>query len=150
MENKSTPYCAVPEPLSQSALAELKEIMEKAKTIAVVGLSPNPDRESHRVAAYLQKAGYRIVPVRPDGNQILGETVYGSLKDIPFHIDIVDVFRKPEAVPSIAREAVEIQAGVLWLQEGVGNPEGEKLACEAGLKVVANRCMYKEHRRLFK
>lgn len=150
MENKSTTYCTVPEPLSRSELTEVREILEKAKTIAVVGLSPNPDRESHRVAAYLQKAGYRIVPVRPDGNQILGETVYSSLKDIPFHIDIVDVFRKPEAVPAIAREAIEIRAGVLWLQEGVGSPEGEKLACEAGLKVVSNRCMHKEHRRLFK
>jgi len=150
MKNKSIPYCPIPEPFSPSEIAEVREILEKAKTIAVVGLSPNPDRESHRVAAYLQKAGYRIVPVRPDGNRILGETVYSSLKDIPFHIDIVDVFRKPEAVPAIAREAVEIRAEVLWLQEGVGNPEGERVACEAGLEVVANRCMYKEHRRFFK
>jgi len=149
MENKST-FCPIAGPLSESELLEMKEIFQTAKTIAVVGLSPKKHRESYRVAAYLKENGYRIVPVRPNGGEILGEKTYDSLKDIPFPIDVVDVFRKPEAVPPIAAEAVNIGAKVLWLQDGVGNPEGERIACEAGLKVVSNRCMFKEHRRLLR
>lgn len=126
----------------------IEDILTTAKTIAVVGISPKSSRESFGVAAYLKKAGYRIIPVRPNGEEILGEKVYNSLGDIPFQVDIVDVFRKPEAVPPIAREAVRIGAKVLWLQEGVGNPEGEAIAREGGLEVVSNRCILKEHRRL--
>ena len=127
---------------------DIEKILTTAKTIAVVGLSSNPSRASNGVASYLQREGYRIVPVRPGAETILGEKAYSSLKEIPFPVDIVDVFRKPEAVPPIAREAVEIGARVLWLQEGVGNPEGEAIAREGGLEVVSNRCMLKEHRRL--
>ncbi len=126
----------------------IEDILTTAKTIAVVGISPKQSRESFGVAAYLQKAGYRIVPVRPTEEEILGEKVFKSLEDIPFPVDIVDVFRKPEAVPPIAREAVRIGAKVLWLQEGVGSPEGEDIAREGGLEVVSNRCILKEHRRL--
>lgn len=127
---------------------DIEKILTTAKTIAVVGLSSNPSRASYGVASYLQKAGYRIVPVRPGGGEILGEKVYDTLRDIPFPVDVVDVFRKPEAVPPIAKEAVEIGAKALWLQEGVGSPAGEAIAREGGLEVVSDRCMLKEHRRL--
>lgn len=127
---------------------DISAILTTSKIVAVVGISHDPGRDSYRVASYLQSAGYRIVPVRPDGEKILGEKVYHSLRDIPFAVDIVDVFRRPEAVPPIAKEAVEIGAKVLWLQEGVANPEAEAMAREAGLSVVSDRCMLKEHRRL--
>ena len=122
---------------------DIKTVLTTSKTIAVVGISPDPSRASYGVASYLQSAGYRIVPVRPDGEEILGEKVYRTLTDIPFPVDIVDVFRKPETVPPIAREAVEIGARILWLQEGVGNPEAESIAREAGLTVVSDLCMLK-------
>ena len=125
----------------------IETILKQAKTVAVVGLSPNPDRASHRVAAYLQRAGYRIVPVRPGGDEILGEKVYGSLSEIPFPVDIVDVFRKSEAVGPIAAEAIEIGAGALWLQEGVSNPEAEQQCREAGMAVFSDLCILKEHRK---
>lgn len=127
---------------------DISAILTTSKIVAVVGISHDPGRDSYRVASYLQSAGYRIVPVRPDGEEILGEKVYHSLRDIPFAVDIVDVFRRPEAVPPIAKEAVKIGAKVLWLQEGVANPEAEAMARKAGLSVVSDRCMLKEHRRL--
>jgi predicted CoA-binding protein len=127
---------------------DISAILTTSKIVAVVGISHDPGRDSYRVASYLQSAGYRIVPIRPDGEEILGEKVYHSLRDIPFAVDIVDVFRRSEAVPPIAKEAVEIGAKVLWLQEGVANPEAEAMAREAGLSVISDRCMLKEHRRL--
>jgi predicted CoA-binding protein len=126
---------------------DIETIFSTARTVAVVGISPDPSRASHGVASYLQSAGYRIIPVRPDGEEILGEKVYRTLSDIPFQVDIVDVFRKPEAAPPIAREAVAIGAKILWLQEGVGNHEAEAIAREGGLTVVSDLCMLKEHRR---
>jgi predicted CoA-binding protein len=127
---------------------DIGTILTTSKTVAVVGLSPDPGRASHRVASYLQSAGYRIVPVRPDGEEILGEKVYRSLKDIPFPVDIVDVFRKSEAVPTVANEALEIGVRILWLQEGVSHPEAEAACREAGMVVVSDLCLLKEHRRL--
>jgi predicted CoA-binding protein len=124
----------------------IEAILKSYKTIAVVGLSADPGKASHRVASYLKSAGYTIVPVRPDGDEILGEKVYHSLKDIPFPIDIVDVFRRPETVMPIAREAVEIGAKVFWLQQGITNEEAEKFCREAGLEVVSDSCMLVEHR----
>jgi predicted CoA-binding protein len=127
---------------------DLKKILTENKTIAVVGLSPKESRPSYGVSLYMQNAGYKIVPVRPGVDNILGEKAYPSLSDIPFPVDIVDVFRKSEAVPPIAREAVNIGAKVLWLQEGVSNEEAEKDAADAGLAVVSNRCILKVHREL--
>ena len=127
---------------------DIRTILTTGNTVAVVGISPDPGRASHQVASYLQSAGYRIIPVRPDGDKILGEKVYRSLKDIPFKVDIVDVFRKSEAVPPIAEEAIQIGASTLWLQEGVANAEAEAMAREAGMSVVSDRCMLKEHRKL--
>jgi uncharacterized protein len=125
----------------------IRSILHSARTIAIVGLSPNVLRPSNFVGFYLQRHGYRIVPVNPRESEILGEKSYASLSDIPFPVDVVDVFRAPEAVPGIAREAVEIGAKALWLQFGVISPEGADLARTAGLDVVMDRCMKIEHAR---
>ena len=125
----------------------IRNILTTARTIAVVGLSPNALRPSHFVGFYLQRHGYRIVPVNPKEKEILGERCYPSLSAIPFHVDVVDVFRAPDAVPGIAREAVQIGAGALWLQFDVISPEGAAIAREGGLAVVMDRCMKVEHAR---
>ena len=125
----------------------IRAILREAKTIAVVGLSPDPSRDSHGVARYLQLHGYRIVPVNPTATELLGETSYASLGDIPFPVDVVDVFRRSDAVPAIAEEAVQIGAKSLWLQLGVISQEGAETAERAGLRVVMDRCIMVEHRR---
>jgi predicted CoA-binding protein len=125
----------------------IREILFSARTVAVVGLSPNPLRPSNFVGYYLQRHGYRIVPVNPREREILGETSYPSLTDIPFPVDVVDVFRQPDAVPDIAREAVQIGARALWLQFGVISQEGADVAEQGGLKVIMDRCMKVEHAR---
>src|SRR5579884_1474868 len=125
----------------------IQEILGSARTIAIVGLSPNVLRPSNFVGFYLQRHGYRIVPVNPRESEILGEKSYPSLTDIPFHVDVVDVFRTPPAVPGIAEEAVRIGAGALWLQFGVISPPGAEIARRGGLKVVMDRCMKVEHAR---
>jgi predicted CoA-binding protein len=125
----------------------IQRILHTARTVAVVGLSPNVLRPSNFVGFYLQRHGYRIVPVNPRESEILGQISYPSLEAIPFHVDVVDVFRAPDAVPAIAREAVAIGAGALWLQFGVISPEGAGTATEGGLDVVMDRCMKIEHAR---
>jgi uncharacterized protein len=129
---------------------KLKETLFSCKTIAVIGISPKEDRPSYRVASYLKLKGYRIIPVRPDGELILGEKVYHSLSEIPKEIgvDVVDIFRKSEDVPPIVEEAVQRGAKVVWMQEGVIHKEAGEKAEKAGLKVVMDRCMKKEHQRL--
>ncbi len=130
--------------------AEIKEILSRSKIVAVVGISPKEDRPSYRVAAYLKSKGYRILPVRPDGDVILGEKVFHSLSEIPkeIEIDVVDIFRRPEDVPPIVEEAIRRGAKVIWMQEGIVNEEAAARSQEAGLKVVMNLCMKKEHQRL--
>ncbi len=130
---------------------DIKNTLSTSKTVAVVGISPKPDRPSYIVASYLQSKGYRIIPVRPDGEQILGEKVYHTLTEIPpdIRIDVVDIFRKSEEVPPIVEEAVQRGAKVIWMQEGVVHPEAARRAEKAGLKVVMDRCMKKEHQRFF-
>ena len=129
---------------------ELKEILTHYKTVAVVGISSKEDRPSYRVASYLKSEGYRIVPVRPDGDIILGEKVYTNLLEIPeeIEVDVVDVFRKSEEVPPVVDEAIQRGAKVLWMQEGIVNKEAGTKAEKAGLKVVMDRCMKKERQRL--
>ena len=122
-------------------------ILNTARTIAIVGLSPNELRASHFVGFYLRRHGYRVVPVNPREREIFGETSYPDLASVPFDVDVVNVFRAPEAVPGIAREAVKIGAGTLWCQYNVISPEGGRIAEEAGLKVVMDRCMKVEHAR---
>jgi len=130
---------------------ELKEIFKNGKTVAVVGISPKEDRPSFRVAAYLQSKGYRIIPVRPDGDTILGEKIYRTLMEIPkeIEIDVVDIFRKSEEVPPIVEEAIRRGAKIVWMQEGVIHQKAGEEAERAGLKVVMDRCIKKEHQRLF-
>ncbi|MEW6614651.1 MAG: CoA-binding protein [Thermodesulfobacteriota bacterium] len=128
---------------------EIKDILKNYKTIAVVGLSLKEDRPSYQVAYYLQSKGFRVIPIRPLGKDILGEKVYPSLLEVPFEIDIVDIFRKPEAVLEIVKEAIEKRAKVVWMQEGVINKEAAELARKAGIKVVMDRCIKKDHQNLF-
>jgi uncharacterized protein len=125
----------------------IRNIVLSARTIAIVGLSPNVLRPSNFVGFYLQRHGYRIVPVNPKEREILGETSYPSLAAIPFPVDVVDVFRAPDAVPGIAREAVQVGAKALWLQFGVISPEGASIAEQGGLRVVMDRCLKVEHAR---
>ena len=122
-------------------------ILRESRTIAVVGLSADPDKPSHEVAAYLQSRGYRIVPVNPKGGTILGEAVWPDLASIPFPVDVVDVFRPPAACPEVARQAVAIGARFLWLQLGIVSEEAARIAREGGLGVVMDRCMLIEHQK---
>ena len=129
---------------------EIKKILANFKTVAVVGISLREDRPSHAVASYLKSKGYQIIPVRPDGEEILGEKVYHSLVEIPkeIEVEVVDIFRKSEDVPPIVDEAIRRGAKVVWMQEGVIHKEAAEKAEKAGLKVVMDRCMKKEHQRL--
>ncbi|QHT61883.1 CoA-binding protein [Paenibacillus lycopersici] len=120
---------------------EIKRILEASRTIAVVGLSDNPERTSYMVSEAMQAKGYRIVPVNPNAETILGERVYASLGEIPFPIDLVNVFRRSEHTPPIAREAVAIGAKTLWLQLGVENEEAAAIAQQGGLNAVMDRCI---------
>lgn len=127
----------------------VKKILSEFKTIAVVGLSPKTDRPSYRVASYLKSKGYRIIPVNPNATEILGERCYPNLLSIPDRIEVVDIFRRSEDVPPIVDEAIKIGAKAIWMQEGIINKEAARKAEEAGLLVVMDKCMYKEHSRLF-
>ena len=111
------------------------------KTIAVVGCSPNPSRPSHYVSAYMKERGYRIVPVNPGHREILGEACYSSVADIPFPVDVVAVFRRPEEALAPILEAIAKKAKAVWLQDGITHPEGEELARRAGLLVVSDDCL---------
>lgn len=126
----------------------IKDIVDNYKVIAVVGLSDKPDRASNGVAVYLKKAGYKIIPVNPTKTEIMGEKCYPDLKSIPESIDVVDVFRRSDAVGPVVDEAIEIGAKSIWFQEGVINEEAARKALDAGLKVVMDRCFLKEHVRL--
>lgn len=120
----------------------IREILQEAGNIAVVGLSDKPERTSHMVSAAMQQRGYRIIPVNPTvEGDILGEKCYPSLKDVPEPVDIVNVFRRSELTPPIAREAVEIGAKVLWLQQGIVSEEAARIASEGGLEVIMDRCI---------
>ena len=129
---------------------KLKDTLRNLKTVAVIGISPKEDRPSYIVASYLKSKGYRIIPVRPDGEEILGEKVYHHLSEIPKEIgvDVIDIFRRSEEIPPIVEEAIQRGAKVVWMQEGVIHKEAGEKAVKAGLKVVMDRCMKKEHQRL--
>lgn len=122
-----------------------EKILKSSRTIALVGLSPKPDRPSYRVASYLKEQGYNIIPVNPAEKEILGETCYPDLASVPMSIDVVDIFRRSEEVPSIMAEAIRIGAKAVWMQEGVINEEAANRAREAGLMMVMDKCMLKEH-----
>lgn len=124
---------------------EIREILQKAKRIAVVGLSNSPEKTSYMVAKAMQDAGYEIIPVNPKATEILGEKAVPSLKDIEGHVDIVDIFRRPEYLPELAREFDEIDADVFWAQLGIENEEAYRFLKEKGYTVVMNRCIKVEH-----
>jgi predicted CoA-binding protein len=127
---------------------EIADIVHNYRLVAVVGLSNDPERPSYRVAAYLQQHGYRIIPVNPTCREILGEKCYPSLKDIPFPVEIVDIFRKVDAIPAIVQEAIQIKARAVWMQLGLAEPASAQKARDAGLEVVMDRCLKVEHARL--
>jgi len=129
---------------------EIAEILKDYRVVAVVGLSADPERPSYRVAQYLKEHGYRIIPVNPGCEEILGEKCYPSLKDIPFPVEVVDIFRQVEAIPAIVEEAIRLKAKAVWMQLGLVEPTSAQKARNAGLKVVMDHCLKVEHTRLFK
>src|SRR5271167_767792 len=126
-------------------MAVIPELLRRSHTIAVVGLSSKKFRPSYGVAEYMQEQGYRIIPVNPNEVEVLGEKAHASIEDIGEHIDIVDIFRRSEFVPAIVESAIRIGAGAIWMQEGVAHAEAAERARRAGLFVVMNSCILKEH-----
>ena len=129
-------------------MTTIEEILKNSRTVAVVGLSANPERPSHIVAAYLKEKGYNIIPVNPGEKTVLGETSYPDLISIPGKVDVVDIFRRSEDVLPIVREAIKIGAKAVGMQEGIINEEAAAAARKVGLKVVMNKCLRKEHIRI--
>jgi hypothetical protein len=136
-------------PTVNSNKEEIKKIFETVKTIAVLGLSPDPDKASYMVAAYLQNHGYKIVPVYPKEETILGKKVYRSLAEIPFPVDMVDIFRKPDALDAVADACIARgDVKVFWAQAGIVNNEAAQKAKDAGMQVVQNQCAMVDHRNM--
>jgi predicted CoA-binding protein len=129
-------------------LSTIEKLLRESKTIAVVGLSSNPLRPSHGVADYMQRAGYRIIPVNPRETEVLGEKAYARLTDIPEPVDLVNIFRRPNLVGSVVEEAIAKGAKGIWMQLGIVNEEAAECAQQAGLDIVMDRCIMVEHRRL--
>ena len=127
------------------SLEEIRTLLKRVRTIAVVGLSPKTDRPSYRVASALQSFGYRILPVRPMAKEILGEKVYPDLLSVPEHIDLVDVFRAPEQVDEVIDACIALQLPAVWLQDGVVNEAAAQRARDAGLMVIMDRCVYRDY-----
>jgi predicted CoA-binding protein len=132
-------------PFQNPPAAEIRELLRRVRTIAVVGLSPKPGRPSHGVSEAMQRFGYRIVPVRPAVAEVLGERAYASLADLPFPVDLVNVFRAAEHIPEVVDECLAIGAPALWIQEGIVHDEAAARARAAGLTVVMDRCIYKDY-----
>ena len=134
--------------LTYEQTAAIRKVLRDSKTIAVVGLSPKPHRPSHQVASYLMEVGYTIIPVNPGQNTILGRTCYPNLRAIPTPVDMVDIFRRQEAVLPIVEDAISIGAQFIWMQEGIINKEAAAKAESAGLTVIMNRCTKIDHMNL--
>ena len=124
----------------------IQRILDGTSTIAVVGLSPRPDRPSHDVARYLMSQGFRVIPVNPNEDEVLGEKSYPDLVSVPQPIDLVDIFRRPEFVPPVVEQAVRVGAKYVWMQDGIVNKEAAAVAESAGLLVVMDDCIYRQHR----
>ena len=129
---------------------EIRAILEKYKTVAIVGLSPKPERDSHKVAKYLKEHDYKIVPVNPSQKEILGEKCYPNLKAIPFTVDVVDIFRRADAISPVVDDAIEIGAKIVWMQLGLANNRAADKARKAGLEVIMNKCIKTEHMNMLK
>jgi predicted CoA-binding protein len=128
---------------------EIKALLQRVRSIAVVGLSPRPNRPSHQVAAQLQRFGYRIIPVRPAVDSVLGEKARASLEKLPERVDLVDVFRAPEHVDAIVDQCIRLGLPAIWLQDGVVNLPAARRARDAGMFVVMDRCVYRDYMRFF-
>jgi predicted CoA-binding protein len=126
--------------------ARIGRILEGCRTIAVVGLSPRPERDSHRVARYLKEVGYRVIPINPRVAEVLGERAYESLEAVPERVDLVDVFRRPEEIPVLSEAAIRAGARAFWMQLGIRHREAAERLRAAGIEVVEDRCMLVEHR----
>jgi predicted CoA-binding protein len=150
MKNPSESADAGAHEADSGALDPISQILRTSRTIAVVGLSNRPYRPSYGVARYLQSAGYRVIPVNPAEPEVLGEKSYARLEDIPDKVDIVDIFRRSEFVPEIVESAIRIGAKAVWMQEGVIHADAAERARSAGLFVVMNTCILKEHARRFR
>jgi uncharacterized protein len=133
--------------MSMDESQHITELLKTAKNIAVVGLSSSPMRPSYGVSAYLQSHGYKIIPVNPEINGALGEKAYPSLSEVPEKIDIVDIFRRPEFVPAVVEEAIRLKPAAIWMQEGVAHEAAAEKARKAGIFVIQDRCLLKEHRK---
>jgi uncharacterized protein len=133
--------------LSAMEAERIADLLKHSKTIAVVGLTDNPLRPSFGVSSYMQSQGYRIIPVNPNVRDSLGEKAYASLLEVPEKIEIVNIFRRPEAVPEVVDEAIQLKVPAIWMQEGVIHEEAAERARKAGIFVVMDRCILKEHRR---
>ena len=133
------------DPFQNPPEEEIRDLLRRVRTIAVVGLSPRPTRPSHRVASQMQRFGYRIIPVRPAVDSVLGEKAYASLRDIPDKIDLVDVFRAPQHVDEIVEDCLALKLPAIWLQDGVVNIPAASRARDGGLTVVMNRCVYRDY-----
>lgn len=130
--------------MSDSMSSDIDKVLKQYHTVAVVGVSSNPERPSYRVADFLKKRGYRVIPVTPKGDTIIGEKVYPDLASIPDPVDVVDIFRRSEDIPPIVEDAIKAGAKVIWMQEGIINEDAAKKARKAGLVVVMDHCMKKE------
>ncbi|WP_413437999.1 CoA-binding protein [Sulfuriferula sp. GW1] len=123
----------------------IKALLQRAKSIAMVGLSPQPKRPSHGVARHMQQFGYRVVPVRPLVQEVLGEKAYSCLAELPFPVDIVNVFRAAEHIPQLVEECIQIECPVIWIQQGIIHEQAARRANQAGLIVVMDRCIYRDY-----
>ncbi|MCX7678957.1 MAG: CoA-binding protein [Spirochaetes bacterium] len=138
-----------PMPDENPPAEEIAEILQNTKTIAIVGLSDNPEKDSNRVARYLIEHGYEVIPVNPLKKEILGKKSYPDLTSIPEKVDVVDIFRPVEAIPSIVEEAIKVGAKVVWMQLGLSHPEAAQKARNAGLKAVQSKCIKIEHSKIY-
>jgi hypothetical protein len=146
-DSMSDPVCELPK--KNASGEEMRRVLRDAKTIAVVGLSENPARDSHRIAAYLQDHGYRVIPVNPTlSGEVLGEKAWPDLASVPTPIDIVDVFRRVDAIPGVVDEAIAVGARAVWMQLGLAHNASADKARAAGLTVIQNKCIMVEHRHL--
>ena len=131
--------------MAEKPESEITQILQSYRVVAVVGLSSDPGRPSYQVAQYLKNHGYQIIPVNPGCQEILGEKCYSSLRDIPFPVEVVDIFRQVDAIPAIVDDAIAVGAKAIWMQLGLEEPQAAKQAEKAGLQVVMNRCMKIDH-----
>ncbi|MGA2874260.1 MAG: CoA-binding protein [Nitrososphaerales archaeon] len=135
-------------PVQNATQQEISDILKRYKTVAVIGMSKNPEKDAYRIPEYLMKNGYQIIPVNPSADEILGQKSYKRLADVPGDIDIVDVFRPSEDVPNYLQDAISKKPKVFWEQLGIHNPEAEEKIASAGIKVVYDRCMLQEHQKI--